>query len=76
MSYEKNGCDNDSSSPGTTAATIAVLDQYAAADLRLILAEFGAQRPYLGSFFVGIFSKCTIKRREVWPSSTNEKQVL
>ena len=38
----KNGCDNDSSSPGTTAETSAVLDRYAAADLlRPILAEFG-----------------------------------
>ena len=35
-------CDNDSSSPGTTAETSAVLDRYAAADLlRPILAEFG-----------------------------------
>ena len=44
MSYEKNGCDNDSSSPGTTAETsaVTVLDRYAAADLlRPILAECG-----------------------------------
>ena len=34
-------CDNDSSSPGTTEETSAVLDRYAAADLlRPILAEF------------------------------------
>ena len=42
MSYQKNGYDNDSTSPGTTAETSAVLDRYAAADLlRPILAEFG-----------------------------------
>ena len=39
-------------------------------------ADTGAQRLYLGNFFVGIFSKCTIKWRQVRPSSTNETQVL
>ena len=38
--------------------------------------SFGHKAYTWGTFFVGIFIKCTIKWREVRPSSTNETQVF